>query len=358
MPTFLKTLKGINIWKLLAIVFAFLNLKYLPFAWHLRILNGLLTHLPLTSHRLHTRKIQLTPSALFQPMILSSRAQPFEIDYNLHKSNSTYFSDFDIARLHLLIRLCSPGLAAISRELWLADNKTGPKQVRIMMGGVSCNFRREIRPFGAFEMWTRVLCWDRKWFFVVTFFVEKGVRPRGWTLQPRRRGGNSKEEMVEGTGMEVQDGGMKNGMGDKRKGSHPAIFATGIAKYVCKRGRMTVSPEKVLQASGLLPPKPRDTETPPTTTDSPAGVMEGDALPMGAASAAKVRDITSSAAEDLIDAALNVKPAEDGEWGWERVERERRRGMKIAEAWSRTEELGEGFLGDEEMAFGRYWDWF
>ncbi|KAL9028430.1 MAG: hypothetical protein Q9196_003209, partial [Gyalolechia fulgens] len=157
MPNLLKALKpeSINIWKLLAIIFALLNLKSLPFAWHLRILNGLLIHLPLTSRRLRARKSQLTPSALFQPMILTSRAQPLEIDYNLHKSNSTYFTDFDIARVHLMIRLCSHGLAVVSRELWLADGKKGPKQVKIMMGAVSCSFRREIKPFGEYEMWTK-----------------------------------------------------------------------------------------------------------------------------------------------------------------------------------------------------------
>ncbi|KAL9024478.1 MAG: hypothetical protein Q9196_006490 [Gyalolechia fulgens] len=136
------------------------------------------------------------------------------------------------------------------------------------------------------------------------------------------------------------------------------MFATGIAKYVCKRGRITVPPERVLQASGLLPPKPIDRGTPPTTTDSPAGAVEGDSIPMGAASAAKAQDMTSSAAEDLIDAALSVKPTEVGEWDWESVERERQRGMRIAEAWSRTEELGEEFTGGEGMALGKYWECF
>ncbi|KAL8942540.1 MAG: hypothetical protein Q9216_001584 [Gyalolechia sp. 2 TL-2023] len=246
MPTFIKTLKGINIWKLLAIIFALLNLKHLPFAWHLRILNGLLAHLPLTARRLRAHKTQLKPSALFQPMVLASRAQPFETDYNLHKSNSTYFSDFDIARLHLMIRLFAPAIASIGEELWLADGKRGPRQVRIIMGGVSCNFRREIRPLRAFEMWSRTLCWDRKWFYVVTFFVEKGVvEPKGWTLQPwkrrRSREGKSRtEKKKQQQQKEVEEEGTKSGgEGEEKppKGPHPAIFATGIAKYTPRRPR-------------------------------------------------------------------------------------------------------------------------
>ncbi|KAL8839744.1 MAG: hypothetical protein Q9170_001615 [Blastenia crenularia] len=332
-----------TIWKLLAVFFALLNLKNFPFAWHLRILTGLLTHLPLTTSRLIHRRT-LTPSHLFRPLILRSRAQPLEIDYNFHKSNSTYFSDFDIARLHLMVRLCSVGLARTSDELWLADQKKGPRRVRIMMGGVSCNFRREIKPFQGFEMWTRILCWDRKWVYIVGFFVERGVGAEG------TRGGR-KEKL---------SGGRKGGEGmskeeEKKKGSHPAIFATGLAKYVCKRGRITVSPERILQASGLLPPKPKDRETPPTT-DSPAGPVEGDAIPMNAAPTSLSQDMTSTAAEDLIDAALNVKPFGEGDWDWEKVERERQRGMKIAEAWARTEELGEEFWVGEGEALGRWWD--
>lgn len=216
---------------------------------------------------------------------------------------------------------------------------------------------------GRFEMWTKVLCWDRKWFYVVTFFVEGGaVRPKGWTLQPwRNRNGPE-----DGAEAKVEREGKKEGEGEgeKRKGTHPAIFATGIAKYVCKRGRMSIAPERILQASGLLPPKPAgQNATPPitTSTDSPApgAVVEGDEVPIGVASAAKVRDMTSSAAEDLIDAALNVNATEDvGGWDWDRVERERQKGLRIAEAWGKTEELGEGFMGEDGMALGRYWDWF
>ncbi|KAL8704542.1 MAG: hypothetical protein Q9225_008081, partial [Loekoesia sp. 1 TL-2023] len=140
-------------------------------------------------------------------------------------------------------------------------------------------------------------------------------------------------------------------MKEGEKKTKPAIFATGIAKYVCKRGRITVPPERILQASGLLPPKPgnRRYETPPVVTDSPAVPVEGDAIPT-------IRDVTSTAAEDLIDAALNLRPTGNEEWDWDRVDRERLRGMEIAEAWSRTERLEDGFLGEEREALGRYWD--
>ncbi|KAL9007389.1 MAG: hypothetical protein Q9173_007328 [Seirophora scorigena] len=298
-------------------------------------------------------------------MVLASRAAPLEMDYNLHKSNSTYFADFDVARLHLFARLCGVGLARTSSELWLADGKRGPKRIRIFMGGVHLNFKREIKPLQAFEMWTRLLCWDRKWFYIVTSFVEKGrVMPKGWVLQPWRNHKPSADDndvdAVEGKGEETSN---KEGVEKRKEGvPHPAIFATGIAKYVCKRGRLTVPPSRILHASDLLPPKPNadDSTITPPLTDSPAVAADGDAVPATAAAAGEaVHDATArTAAEGIMDAALRVKPlTDDGGWDWERVERERMSGMRIAEAWNATEALGEEFQGEEGMALGSWWDW-
>lgn len=33
----------------------------------------------------------------------------------------------------------------------------------IMLGGVACSFKREIGIYEGYEMWSRILCWDRKW---------------------------------------------------------------------------------------------------------------------------------------------------------------------------------------------------
>ena len=56
-----------------------------------------------------------------------------------------------------------------------------------------------------------------------------------------------------------------------------------------------------------------------------------------------------------------MKPAEgmkdgdiDGEWTWERVEEERKRGIRIAEAWGRLDDLNTLFEGDGAVVLGRY----
>ncbi|CAO1602434.1 hypothetical protein XANCAGTX0491_006044 [Xanthoria calcicola] len=354
-------LNSFSLWKVLVICFALLNLKQLPFIWHLRVINGLFQYLPwISKARLEARPIG--PSALFRPLILATRATPLECDYNLHKSNSTYFADFDIGRMHLLMCLCRPGIVKTGFDLWEKAGRKGPKMLGIMMGGVNINFRREIKPAQAYEMWTRVLAWDRKWIYTITHFVKKGaVRPKGWLLQPWRNSDRTQTQQ-QNAGEEDREGlvgaGDEKNEENKRTGTHPAIFATGIAKYVAKRGRLTIPAELILQNSGLLPPKPKDHETPPAS-ETPAVPVEGDALPTPGP--AVMQDLKSNNAAEAIDKALvdtasTSKGNDYDGWDWNRVESERLRGMEIAEKWNLTEGLSEMFDGDEGTALGKYWD--
>lgn len=318
-------------WKFLAIVFALLNLKNLPFFWHLRLLKGLLTHLRSSRVLLASKA---GPAALFQPMITSSRSGSYECDYNLHKSNSTYFSDFDVGRLELLIALCTRGIEKTRKEL----EKEGSESFAVMLGAVSCNFKREIKPYEGFEVWTRLLTWDNKWFYVIGHFVKKGaVKPKSYTLQPWK---NSKKG---------QSNGHATTAAADRNGTHPAIFATGIAKYVCKKGRRTIPPERVLRASELLPPKPADHETPPV---SRTPNTEGTSIDAAAASLGA--SLVPDNAGEVLAAFLTANEVGTDEWTWDRVEKERQRGMKIAELYNSMELLHEEFTGDERPVLGRY----
>lgn len=86
--------------------------------------------------------------------------------------------------------------------------------------------------------------------------MKKGaVKPNAYTLQPWRKGKTPRTESNGHTG--VNEGA--------NAGSHPAIFASGIAKYVLKKGRLTIPSERMLRASELLPPKPANHETPPVS---------------------------------------------------------------------------------------------
>ena len=296
----------------------------------IRLLRGLFTHLRSSRVRLASK---VGPAALFQPMITSSRSGFLECDYNLHKSNSTYFSDFDVGRLDLMISLGTHGVEKTRKEL--AGDK-GSFTCRL--GGVSINFKREIKPYEAFELWTRVLSWDDKWMYVIGHFVKKGVvKPKSYTLQPWKK---VKEVDGHANGANTTN---------ENPGAHPAIYASGISKYVFKKGRLTIPPERVFRASGLLPPKPADHETPPMSETPNPEVTSNDAAVTSVAAS-----LTPDNAGEVMAASLTAKDADSDDWTWERVEEERKRGLKIAELYHSLDLLGEEFTGDGRPVLGRY----
>ncbi|TVY30589.1 Uncharacterized protein LHYA1_G000550 [Lachnellula hyalina] len=187
--------------RILAAVILLANLKNVPFAWHYRVWGAILRHCLFSKPRMPPA---LATSSLFLPVISSSYSPLSECDYNLHKSNSTYFSDLDVSRSHLVCALLQPGIERLQhnvREKLVLDKEGQPVRARwlIMLGGVMCSFKREI---GIYEGYKKV----------------------------DGEGGKDVDEK--------------------------AIFASAISKYVIKLGRLTVHPEVFLQASDMLPPKP------------------------------------------------------------------------------------------------------
>ena len=170
--------------------------------------------------------------------------------------------------------------------------------------------------------------------------MKKGaVKPRAYTLQPWKK---SKAKEAEGTGAAVNNEGAKSG-------PHPAIYASAIAKYVFKKGRLTIPPERILRASQLLPPKPADHETPPLTmTPNP----ETNSLDTTTASIVEV--FTPDNAGEIMAASLTAGIDGSEEWTWERVEKERKRGMRIAQLYEGLEALSEEFTGDNMSVLGQY----
>jgi hypothetical protein len=255
----------------------------------------------------------IPPHALFQPIVTSTRTPLLETDYNLHKSNSTYFSDMDISRTHLFTAIIRNGIKKNSRlyggKKTPVDGTQTPRGAHLVaLGGMSCLFKREIKPYAKFEMWTRVLCWDRKWFYLVTHLVRPGVgKPESWTLQPWRRQ-KSKIAQV-----------------DKEK-LLGAVYATAIAKYVIKRGRITVAPEQALRDADMVPEKPEGWVY---KEEVGAGEEGNEVLP---------------------------QPVGAENWNWDVIERERRRGMVIAQKFADMDGMHDFFDGGKDGALGEYAD--
>ncbi|RFU28641.1 hypothetical protein B7463_g7702, partial [Scytalidium lignicola] len=104
--------------------------------------------------------------------------------------------------------------------------------LKMALGGTACTFNKEIKPYEKYEVWTRVLCWDQKWLYLISHFVKPGV------VRSQPSSGSGK---------------LENELNSLDNNPRNIIFASSIAKYVFKRGRMTVAPRNAFELSGLLP---------------------------------------------------------------------------------------------------------
>lgn len=314
----------------------------------------------------------------------------------MHKSNSTYFTDLDVARTHLVTAILRRGIRGIgtregeestkwniSTALRRREKKTGatigalgtsgidtagsaeqtpklgrdmteeefmavaaqPGNLLIALGSVACFFHREVAPYKQFEIWTRLLTWDRKWMYIVSYFVEAGAfQPGEYFLQPWRK--NKKgEKSKEGEAVK----------GQKEK-IHGKILATSIATYVVKKGRLTIPPEIVLQRSGMLPERPRGV---PSAFFTPTGSVSTTPNPGTVNSVESNPEATTarSVADVLEESLFPDSTSEDiGEWTWERMEKERIRGLKFAQAFDGLNVLREEFDCGEGGVLGVFPD--
>ncbi|EFE30381.1 uncharacterized protein ARB_02753 [Trichophyton benhamiae CBS 112371] len=189
---------------------------------------------------------------LFSYLITEHRNSPIDCDYNMHKSNSTFFSDLDINRTQLLLNIfggfprwkTADGTASPSNAKGInATNKQDrpkrgyhkEKSLGIALGGVSCMFKKEIKPFQKYEIWSRVISWDEKWLYVVSYFVKDGMdksalRPSSAQSQRTGREGNISS-----------------------LDANNYILSSSLSRYVFKDGRRTVKPQDVLVYLGLYP---------------------------------------------------------------------------------------------------------
>ncbi|KAH6722551.1 hypothetical protein BKA61DRAFT_592814 [Leptodontidium sp. MPI-SDFR-AT-0119] len=307
--------------RMVAVLLVLANIKNVPFAWHYRVFNAILKHCLFSLPNIPP---PIAPSTLFLPVITSSHSPLTECDYNFHKSNSTYFSDLDVTRSHLVCALLQPGIDALQhnkKNKLVLDQQGGPVPGRwsIMLGGVMCSFKREIGMYQGFEMWSRLLCWDRKWIYVVTHFVKKGtVKPSAYILTDGSWFGKGYKTV--------------KGQGKSREVDEKAIFASAISKYVIKLGRLTIHPEVSLNASGLLPPKPGGW----ATMAGPSGESTPETLE--------------------ADGTETPESEQSDEWDWKRIERENKRGLKFAAHFAALDALNQEFTGSQQPALGRYRD--
>ena len=104
----------------------------------------------------------------FDADVLKLRVWPSDIDFNLHLNNARYLSAMDYARVHLLAR--GGVLQPIMKERLVP-----------IVGAVWMTYRRSLPLWARYELATRLVCWDNRWFYMEqTFTGEKGLVAVGW----------------------------------------------------------------------------------------------------------------------------------------------------------------------------------
>ncbi|KAH9907030.1 capsule polysaccharide biosynthesis protein [Xylariomycetidae sp. FL2044] len=281
--------------RIIALVVLMLNWKSLPLAWTVRVWSSIVANFLFRPFHTHT------PDRLFQPIITESHVALLEVDYNVHKSNSTYFADLDVSRSHLVSHLFARGCHALGHNATTKlvmdpsdPSRTAKGKFSVMLGAVHCSFKKELAPYQRYEMWSKMLGWDRKWLYVVTHFVEKGAA--------------------------------KSQQADWQK----KIHATAVSKYVFKMGRLTVHPAIVIEASGLLPERP--------------GGWTGES------------DIVSPAVADdeSVAGTGDTDTTNEDVWDWRRVERERKKGEEFVRSFAALDGAHSIFDAGKDGVLGRF----
>ncbi|KAJ5766599.1 uncharacterized protein N7511_004215 [Penicillium nucicola] len=181
----------------------------------------------------------LATQPVFQPTIWKSSTPLGEIDFLGHKSNATYLTDFDSARVYHLSSLFRVGYQKHKTE------KRGFFPILPVLAGVECSFKRSIRPGQRYDIVTRIIGWDAKWCFVISHFVKEGAfRPTIFTDSKTKKSTRGNKEVVGGEGRDLEKGDC---------GEKDVVFAVVMGRVVFKDGRKTVSPMQFLSDCDLIP---------------------------------------------------------------------------------------------------------
>ena len=100
--------------------------------------------------------------------VLNLRVWPNDVDFNFHLNNARYLSVMDYGRIHLLARggVLKPALKA----------RWAP-----VVGAVWITYRRSLPLWARYQLATRLVCWDERWFYMEQIFSSReGLVAAGW----------------------------------------------------------------------------------------------------------------------------------------------------------------------------------
>lgn len=97
------------------------------------------------------------PAFLLEPSRLTFHVWPGDLDFFGHMNNGRYLALMDSGRFDILARLGF--LPVMRKRRWIS-----------VLGAATIQFRRPLAPFQRFELVSRLLGWDDKWFFIEQSF--------------------------------------------------------------------------------------------------------------------------------------------------------------------------------------------
>ena len=320
--------------------------RILTFIVKIRLFYGFFSHFYFDSRPIP--KSSSTSLVLFQATSYTSKAPLGELDYNLHKSNGTFFTDLDIARGHHIYCLFRVGVKKYeSPKSKTNSTELSPGRFIMALGGVTCTFKREIKPYRKYEIWTRVLSWDEKWVYVISHVVKPGsMSPTTYSDQPWRRNETPYSKKTASISHKPNQAHKSANSSESSPtlSVHPAVYAVSIAKYAFKRGRVTIPASTFLQACGLLPASPAESSGNPSSTSQSPDVAPLSSSVFMDARLSRLRENTN----------LKKSVAESDDDLWHTLEAKRLKHLGLAKHVAGLDEGFGLFAADEEVAFARY----
>ncbi|CAO3563869.1 unnamed protein product [Mortierella alpina] len=136
--------------RLILLVFL-LNFKSLPGVFHAKM--GLrIAAVQLYSFR-HGKGFRIKPT---DTSIVRERVWVDDLDLNFHFSNSSYGKNCDYARVKYVTSLLGPSVLPLHPM----------RRIAFALGGNQMWFKKEITLFQSYEIRTRLLTWNQKWFVI------------------------------------------------------------------------------------------------------------------------------------------------------------------------------------------------
>ena len=123
---------------------------------------------------------------ILAPAILPCRVLINDLDPNVHMNNSRYLTVMDLGRFDLILR---SGLFDL-----MIRHKSVP-----ILSAATIRYRLPLGPFEPYDLQTRILCWDDRWFYIEQSFLIKRGNKKGAVAAIALVKGSFYSKIVKGT---------------------------------------------------------------------------------------------------------------------------------------------------------------